>query len=96
MCQCEVWGNVWKLSGMYGQRPEFAVVQAHETEDSWQTNKWQLVKEQLITSVVFTNCAEAATVKGLGLLTYKPMIYCANVSENDLADQGAKNQHVQV
>ena len=36
------------------------------------------------------------SVKGLGLLTLKPMIYCANVSEGDLADQGAKNTHVKV
>jgi ribosome-binding ATPase YchF (GTP1/OBG family) len=38
---------------------------------------------------------EAALVKGLQLLTMKPMIYAANVSENDLADQGASNAHVQ-
>jgi hypothetical protein len=39
---------------------------------------------------------EHAAVKSLGLLTYKPMIYCANVAEGDLADQGSKNKHVQV
>ena len=26
-------------------------------------------------------------MKGLGLLTFKPMIYCANVAEGDLADK---------
>lgn len=35
-------------------------------------------------------------VKGLGLLTLKPLIYAANVMEDDLADQGANNTHVQV
>jgi obg-like ATPase 1 len=38
---------------------------------------------------------EALTIKSFGLLTYKPMIYCANVAETDLADQGASNVHVQ-
>ena len=42
------------------------------------------------------NKDEAASVKGLGLLTLKPMIYCANVAEGDLADQGASNHHVKV
>lgn len=37
---------------------------------------------------------EAALVRGLQLLTMKPMIYAANVSEGDLADQGASNPHV--
>ncbi|KAG2424041.1 hypothetical protein HXX76_014863 [Chlamydomonas incerta] len=38
---------------------------------------------------------EAVAVKGLGLLTLKPLIYAANVTEDDLADQGANNTHVQ-
>ena len=42
------------------------------------------------------NKDEMLSVKGLGLLTLKPMIYCANVAEGDLADQGANNVHVQV
>ena len=37
---------------------------------------------------------EQVLVKGLQLLTMKPMIYAANVSEGDLADQGASNRHV--
>lgn len=37
---------------------------------------------------------EQVLVKGLQLLTMKPMIYAANVSEGDLADQGASNKHV--
>jgi len=40
------------------------------------------------------NDDERALVKGLQLLTMKPMIYAANVSEGDLADQGAGNHHV--
>ena len=36
-----------------------------------------------------------AAVKGLCLLTMKPMIYAANVAEEDLADHGATNSHVQ-
>ena len=37
---------------------------------------------------------ESALVKGLQLLTMKPMIYAANVAESDLADEGASNHHV--
>jgi hypothetical protein len=39
---------------------------------------------------------EAAVVKGLGLLTLKPLIYAANVGEDDLGNHGANNTHVQV
>lgn len=39
---------------------------------------------------------EALLVKGLGLLTLKPLIYAANVSEDDLGNHGADNVHVQV
>jgi ribosome-binding ATPase YchF (GTP1/OBG family) len=41
---------------------------------------------------------ELAVLKqaGLGLLTMKPMIYAANVNEEDLGNQGANNVHVQV
>mmetsp|Transcript_9486 Transcript_9486/g.31114 ORF Transcript_9486/g.31114 Transcript_9486/m.31114 type:complete len:469 (+) Transcript_9486:139-1545(+) len=38
---------------------------------------------------------EESMVKGLMLLTRKPVIYAANVSEDDLANQGADNVHVQ-
>ena len=34
-------------------------------------------------------------MKGYNLLTWKPVIYAANVSENDLADDGASNPYVQ-
>ncbi len=39
---------------------------------------------------------EDKEVRGLGLLTYKPLIYAANVSETDLGNQGADNAYVQV
>eukprot|EP01025_Chloroclados_australasicus_P001357 TRINITY_DN10367_c0_g4_i1.p1 TRINITY_DN10367_c0_g4~~TRINITY_DN10367_c0_g4_i1.p1 ORF type:complete len:437 (-),score=54.53 TRINITY_DN10367_c0_g4_i1:234-1463(-) len=38
---------------------------------------------------------EKETIKALNLLTIKPMTYAANVTEDDLADQGASNQYVQ-
>ena len=38
---------------------------------------------------------EAAVIRPLYLLTMKPMIYAANVAEDDLADLGAANKHVQ-
>ncbi|KAG2498368.1 hypothetical protein HYH03_003627 [Edaphochlamys debaryana] len=38
---------------------------------------------------------EALSVKSLGLMTLKPIIYAANVMEDDLANQGAENKHVQ-
>ncbi|DBA66074.1 TPA: hypothetical protein ACH3X2_003078 [Trebouxia sp. C0005] len=38
---------------------------------------------------------EAAAVRPLYLLTMKPMVYAANVAEDDLADLGAANKHVQ-
>ena len=38
---------------------------------------------------------ELALIRGYNLLTYKPVIYAANVSEDDLADDGASNAFVQ-
>ena len=40
------------------------------------------------------NDDERALVAQLCLLTMKPVIYAANVSEDDLADKGASNEHV--
>lgn len=37
---------------------------------------------------------ERAAVRGLQLLTLKPLIYAINVAEQDLADKGASNHHV--
>lgn len=39
---------------------------------------------------------ELLLVKNLGLLTLKPLIYAANVGEDDLGNHGANNTHVQV
>lgn len=39
---------------------------------------------------------EVASVANLNLLTMKPMIYAANINENDIADGGSSNPHVQV
>ena len=38
---------------------------------------------------------ELAWIASYNLLTYKPVIYAANVSEDDLADDGASNAYVQ-
>ncbi|MBQ7146717.1 MAG: redox-regulated ATPase YchF [Lachnospiraceae bacterium] len=38
---------------------------------------------------------EAAFIQSLGLLSHKPVIYAANVGEDDLADDGASNRFVQ-
>ena len=38
---------------------------------------------------------EAAILSGYNLLTYKPVIYAANVAEDELADDGANNAGVQ-
>lgn len=37
---------------------------------------------------------EIEAVKGLYLLTMKPVTYAANVAEGDLANKGATNKHV--
>lgn len=37
---------------------------------------------------------EIALLSSYNLLTYKPVIYAANVLEDDLADEGANNEHV--
>ncbi len=38
---------------------------------------------------------EKIWLAGYNLLTYKPVIFAANVAEDDLADDGASNEHVQ-
>ena len=38
---------------------------------------------------------EQAFVASLDLLTWKPVIFAANVGEDDLADDGASNPHLQ-
>ncbi len=34
-------------------------------------------------------------IEEYNLLTWKPVIFAANVSEDDVADDGASNEHVQ-
>ena len=41
------------------------------------------------------NDDERAFINTLDLLTWKPVIFAANVAEDDLADDGASNEHVQ-
>ena len=43
----------------------------------------------------WTSEDEQAWIASYNLLTYKPVIYAANVSEDDLADDGATNAYVQ-
>jgi ribosome-binding ATPase YchF (GTP1/OBG family) len=40
--------------------------------------------------------ALATQVKGMCLLSMKPLVYAANVAEDDLADKGARNAYVKV
>lgn len=46
-------------------------------------------------SMEITDEDELALMKDYNLLTYKPVIYAANVSEDDLADDGASNAMVE-
>ena len=46
-------------------------------------------------SMVIDDEDEETLMKGYNLLTYKPVIYAANVSEEDLADDGESNAMVQ-
>lgn len=46
-------------------------------------------------AVVFDTPEEKAFVDSLTLLTAKPVLYAANVAEDDLADDGASNEFVQ-
>ena len=45
-------------------------------------------------SLEVTDEDELSLLKEYNLLTYKPVIYAANVSEDDLADDGASNEMV--
>ncbi|MBR1444076.1 MAG: redox-regulated ATPase YchF [Firmicutes bacterium] len=46
-------------------------------------------------SIKFDDAEEDEFVKSLTLLTYKPVLYAANVSDEDMADDGANNKYVQ-
>ena len=56
--------------------------------------KEHLENGQMAKSMTIEDEDELALIKGYNLLTYKPVIYAANVSEDDLADDGASNAMV--
>lgn len=49
----------------------------------------------LAITMEFADEEEEGMMAGYNLLTYKPVIYAANVTEDDLADDGASNEHVE-
>ena len=57
--------------------------------------KEHLEAGKLAKSFVTEDEDELALLKEYNLLTYKPVIYAANVAEDDLGDDGANNQGVQ-
>ena len=57
--------------------------------------KEHLESGKMAKSLDVTDEDELALLKEYNLLTYKPVIYAANVSEDDLADDGASNPYVQ-
>ncbi|KAG1673178.1 hypothetical protein FOA52_015289 [Chlamydomonas sp. UWO 241] len=72
-----------------------AEADAAEIEESALTKMTTALESGSSCRAVALTPDELASVKSLGLLTLKPMIYCANVPEGDLANQGANNVHVQ-
>ena len=56
--------------------------------------KEHLESGKMAKSLDVTDEDELALLKEYNLLTYKPVIYAANVAEDDLADDGASNPHV--
>ena len=59
-----------------------------------QTLKTALEEGKCARAVEFEAPEDIAFVESLTLLTQKPVLYAANVSEEDLADNGAGNQYV--
>ncbi|MCT4596314.1 MAG: redox-regulated ATPase YchF [Vallitalea sp.] len=57
--------------------------------------KANLEEEKSARNVEFSSEEEIKFVESLDLLTYKPVIYATNVTEDDLADDGASNDYVQ-
>ncbi|MDO5418291.1 MAG: redox-regulated ATPase YchF [Lachnospiraceae bacterium] len=57
--------------------------------------KEHLEEGKLARGMEFADDDEVAFVNSLNLLTWKPVIFAANVGEDDLADDGAENPHVQ-
>lgn len=56
--------------------------------------KKHLEDGRMAKSLVSLDEEEQSLLKGYNLLTYKPVIYAANVKEEDLADDGAGNAYV--
>ena len=56
--------------------------------------KEHLESGKMAKSLDVTDEDELALLKEYNLLTYKPVIYAANVAEDDLADEGASNEMV--
>lgn len=61
-----------------------------EEEAVWMP--WKVIEQGCFVS---DHTPSHAAVRGLCLLTLKPLIYAGNVAETDLADDGASNEHVQ-
>lgn len=57
--------------------------------------KSNLEKGNTVRKIEFENEDEIEFAESLNLLTNKPVLYAANVSEDDLADDGKNNIHVQ-
>jgi GTP-binding protein YchF len=57
--------------------------------------KANLEEEKSARNVEFSSEEEIKFVESLDLLTYKPVIYATNVTEDNLADDGASNDYVQ-
>lgn len=56
--------------------------------------KTHLEEGRLAKSFVVNDDDELALLTSYNLLTYKPVIFAANVADSDLADDGAGNEHV--
>lgn len=63
--------------------------------DFLQRVKAHLEDDKLAITMELENEEEEAWMSSYNLLTWKPVIYAANVAEDDLADDGASNSHVQ-
>lgn len=57
--------------------------------------KAHLEEGKLAKSFTVNDDDELVLLTSYNLLTYKPVIFAANVADSDLADDGAKNEHVQ-
>ncbi len=65
-----------------------------EILESLKAVKAHLEDGKLARSMEFEDDDAQEFVSSLNLLTYKPVIFAANVSEDDLADDGASNEYV--